>query len=250
MTAIDVDGLTVQFGDYQALRDIRFRVGEGAFLTVLGPNGSGKSTLLKVLIGLTVPTAGRVSLFGQAPRAVSPDDVAYVPQIKTLDRSFPALAAELVLTGLKQRWPGRRHAGDLEKAHQALQHVGAEHLGDRALSTLSGGELQRVYLARGLVRQPRLILLDEPATGIDAVGAANLYDLLAEYQDEANVTVVMVTHDWEVAYHHASDVLLLSGGQQVSCGPPREALTDECLRQAFGHIGHAHAMLIGGGSDA
>lgn len=250
MMAIDVDGLIIQFGGYQALRDVRFRVEAGAFLTILGPNGSGKSTLLKALIGLIPPTEGEVSLFGRSPRSASPDDVAYVPQIKTLDRSFPALAAELVLTGLKQRWPGRRDAGDLEKAQEALQHVGAEHLGDRSLSTLSGGELQRVYLARGLVRQPRLILLDEPATGIDAVGAANLYDLLAEYQDKADVTVVMVTHDWEVAYHHASDVLLLSGGQQVSCGPPREALTDDHLRQAFGHIGHAHAMLIGGGSDA
>jgi zinc transport system ATP-binding protein len=250
MTAIEVDGLTVRFGAYRALRAIRFQVDAGAFLTVLGPNGSGKSTLLKAMIGLIPPTEGRVHLFGQPPHAASPDDVAYVPQIKTLDRSFPALAAELVLTGLKQRWPGRRQPDDLERAYEALKHVGADHLAKRSLSTLSGGELQRIYLARGLVRQPRLILLDEPATGIDAVGAANLYDLLADYQDETDVTIVMVTHDWEVAYHHASVVLLLSGGRQVSCGSPREALTDEYLRQAFGHIGHAHAMLIGGAPDA
>jgi zinc transport system ATP-binding protein len=250
MTAIDVDGLTVQFGDYGALRAIHFQIESGAFLTVLGPNGSGKSTLLKVLIGLIPATEGRVLIFDRPVQAASPDDVAYVPQIKSLDRSFPALSAELVLTGLKQHWPGRQQAEDLARAREALRRVGAGHLEGRSLSTLSGGELQRVYLARGIVRQPRLILLDEPATGVDAVGAANLYDLLAEYQDEADVTIVMVTHDLEAAYHHASDVLLLSGGQQVSCGPPREALTDECLRQAFGHIGHAHSMLIGGRPDA
>ena len=249
MNAIDVEGLSVRFGEYRALSDVRVHLEQGAFLTVLGPNGSGKSTLLKALMGLMRPAQGHVRLFGQPLSSVPPGDVAYVPQIKTLDRSFPALAVELVLTSLGRRWPGRHHEDDHALARDALRHVGAEHLADRSLSTLSGGELQRVYLARGLVRQPRLILLDEPATGIDAVGAANLYDLLADYQETSDVTIVMVTHDWEVAYHHATHVLLLSSGRQVSFGPPREALTDECLRQAFGHIGHAHAMLIGGRAD-
>jgi zinc transport system ATP-binding protein len=123
--------------------------------------------------------------------------------------------------------------------------VGAEALADRALETLSGGELQRVYLARTLVRTPRLILLDEPATGIDVAGASDLYGVLEADQAERETTIVMVTHDWNAAYHHATHVLLLDG-RQVGFGRPDAVLTDAGLRDAFGHTGHAHAMLMGG----
>lgn len=247
--AVEVDALTVCFGNYRALGDVSFHIRPGAFMTVLGPNGSGKSTLLKALLGLVRPTEGHIRLFGQAVNAAPPKDLAYVPQIKTLDRSFPALAVELVLTGLRRQWPGRRTSDETAAALEALRRVGAEHLAERPLGHLSGGELQRVYLARGLVHRPRLILLDEPATGIDIAGTANLYDLLYAYQDAFDVTIIMVTHDMEVAFHHASDVLLLNG-TLVGFGPSPEALTDANLRATFGHIGHAHAMLLGGDSHA
>jgi len=249
MPAVEVENLTVRFGAYQALAGVSFQIPPGAFMTVLGPNGAGKSTLLKAMLGLVRPAEGHLRLFGKPVGATSPADLAYVPQIKTLDRTFPARSLELVLTGLRRRWPGRPAAEEREQALEVLGRVGAAHLAERPLGCLSGGELQRVYLARGLVRHPRLILLDEPATGIDVVGAANLYDLLNAYQAAFDVTIIMVTHDMEVAFHHATDVLLL-GGVQVSFGPPREALTDARLRQAFGHIGHAHAMLRGGAPDA
>jgi zinc transport system ATP-binding protein len=101
-----------------------------------------------------------------------------------------------------------------------------------------------VYLARSIIREPELLLLDEPATGVDRAGAHDLYDLLDAYQARTGATVLMVTHDWNVAYHHASEVLLLDRAQ-VSYGPPDEALSEQHLREAFGHVGHAHAMLIG-----
>jgi len=122
--------------------------------------------------------------------------------------------------------------------------VDAEDLAERALSRLSGGELQRVYLARSLIRIPRVVILDEPATGIDVVGSTDLYELLDDYQETHQATVLLVTHDWNAAYHHATHVLLLDG-RQVGYGPPETALKEECLREAFGHIGHAHAMMIG-----
>jgi zinc transport system ATP-binding protein len=125
--------------------------------------------------------------------------------------------------------------------------VGAESLAGRALDALSGGELQRVYLARTLVRTPRLILLDEPATGIDVAGAADLYDVLEADQADRDTTILMVTHDWNAAYHHATHVLLLDG-RQVGFGRPEAVLTDAGLREAFGHTGHAHAMLMGAAS--
>lgn len=241
--------LTVRFGSHLVLDDITFEARTGDFVAIVGPNGAGKTTLLRVLLGLVEPAHGRVRIAGQSPTAVDPGLIGYVPQVKTLDRAFPARAIDLVLTALHRRWPYRIAASERRRAMDVLDRVGGKHLADQGLGELSGGELQRIYLARSLIRKPQLILLDEPATGIDVAGASDLYDVLEEDQAARGTTVLMVTHDWNAAYHHASHVLLIDGSQ-VSYGPPSSALDEECLRQAFGHIGHAHAMLIGGGRHA
>ena len=241
--------LGVRFGDHAVLEGLTFEAEAGDFVAVVGPNGGGKTTLVRVLLGLLTPDTGAAHVFGRAPGAVEPGLVGYVPQVKGLDRSFPARAVDLVLTAVHQRWPFRIRAEERERALDALGRVGAEGLADRALNELSGGELQRVYLARSLARAPRLILLDEPATGIDVAGAADLYDVLEADQAARDTTVLMVTHDWNAAYHHASHVLLMDG-RQIGFGPPPEVLTDECLREAFGHTGHAHAMRMGEASHA
>lgn len=247
--ALAVEDLTVCYGEHEALRSVSFRLASGGFVAVVGPNGSGKTTLLKTLLGLEQPDAGTVRVLGGRPDAVPAGRIGYVPQIKTFDRSFPAVAVELVLSTLRQRWPFGVSAPERERAVEALRRVGAHALADRALGELSGGELQRVYLARSIIQEPRLLLLDEPATGVDRAGAHDLYDLLDAYQERTGATVLMVTHDWNAAYHHASHVLVLDR-EQISFGPPDEALSEECLRKAFGHVGHAHAMLVGGPPDA
>jgi zinc transport system ATP-binding protein len=248
--AIDIAGLSKTYRpeggmpEKRALEGVDLAIPRGAIFGLLGPNGAGKSTLIRALLGLVAPDAGRVRVFGKQPSAVEPGLVGYVPQVKSLDRTFPARAIDFVLTALHQRWPFRIRAEERERALDALARVGAKALADRALNGLSGGELQRVYLARSLAREPRLILLDEPATGIDVAGAADLYDVLEDDQAARDTTIVMVTHDWNAAYHHASHVLLVDG-RQVGFGAPNEVLTDACLREAFGHTGHAHAMLMG-----
>lgn len=247
--AIAVDHLAVRYREHAALQDVSFRVAPGSFVAIVGPNGSGKTTLLKTLLGLEMPDTGTVRVLGQSPGEVEAGTVGYVPQIKTFDRSFPAVAVELVLSALHQRWPFRVEDEERARAVQVLDRVGARHLADRALGELSGGELQRVYLARSIIREPRLLLLDEPATGVDRAGAHDLYDLLDAYQQRTDVTVLMVTHDWNAAYHHATEVLVIDR-EQVSFGPPEEALDERCLRRAFGHVGHAHAMLASGDADA
>lgn len=246
---IAASDLGVHFGGHAVLEGITFEAETGDFVAVVGPNGGGKTTLIRVLLGLLEPGAGWAHVFGQRPAAVDPDLVGYVPQVKGLDRSFPARALDLVLTAVDQRWPFRIRAAERERALDALARVGAKALADRALDGLSGGELQRVYLARSLARAPRLILLDEPATGIDVAGAADLYDVLEDDQAARDTTIVMVTHDWNAAYHHATHVLLMDS-RQVGFGPPSDVLTDACLREAFGHTGHAHAMLMGEASHA
>ncbi|MES3629051.1 MAG: metal ABC transporter ATP-binding protein [Longimonas sp.] len=242
---IQIDRLTVQRGAQTALRDVSLTVDPASFVAVVGPNGAGKTTLLHVLLGLINPTGGHVRVLGHAPGRDAPR-IGYVPQVKTLDRTFPAEALDLVCSGLAHRWPFWRSQRATERARAALDTVGAASFANALLSDLSGGQLQRVYLARCLVHEPELLLLDEPATGVDATGAADLYELLDAYQAQHGATIVMVTHDWNAAYHHATSVLLLDK-RCVSYGPPEEALGADPLREAFGHVGHAHAMLQGGG---
>ena len=248
--AIRVEGLTVRYGAHIAVESLEFAVPEGAGAAVIGPNGGGKSTVLKAILGLVPPAAGEVRVFGRPPGRVPPGTIGYMPQFKTMDRRFPALSVELVVSGLRGRWPGRIAARDRKRAMEALADVDAAHLAERPIATLSGGEMQRIYLARCLVGEPRLVLLDEPASGIDAVGEADLHHLLERYQEERGATLLVVTHDWQVAYHHSSHVLLLDR-RQIGFGPARECLTEECLRAAFGHLGHSHeAPYLGGVFDA
>ena len=238
--AISVNNLTVSINREAILDSLTFTVPERAFVAIVGPNGGGKSTLLRVLLGLMRPTSGTVSVFGNSPRNIDCDDVGYVPQLKTLDRTFPALAIELVVSGLRRRWPLWIRKTDRQAAMAALEQVGATRLAEQSVATLSGGELQRIYLARVLVRQPRLVVLDEPATGIDAKGEHDLYHLLEADHDRHGTTILMVTHDWAAAQHHASHVLLLQK-RLVAFGDAHEVLTETHLNVAFGHMHHHHA---------
>ncbi len=239
--AIDVKNLSAKMGEYVALDDLTLQVPKKSFVAIVGPNGAGKTTFLKVLLGLVPSLSGYAKVFGREPLDVPAQWLGYVPQVKTMDRNFPALAIELVMTGLDQRWPWRKRTADYRKAQEALEHAGAFHLAYRKLGKLSGGELQRICIARSIVRNPKIVMLDEPATGIDAVGEADMYRMLEDYQSESGATLLMITHDWHVATHHADRVLLLNC-KQISYGAPREALSEDCLRKAFGHIGHKHEL--------
>ena len=239
--ALFAQGLGVRFGDYTALEGVSFSLPPQSFLAIVGPNGAGKSTLLRCLLGLIEPTRGEVAVFGRAPRTLPADWLGYVPQVKMLDRSFPALPVELVATGLLGRWPGRLSRPLREQALAALERGGLAPLGDRPVAHLSGGELQRVYLARALARRPRLIALDEPAAGMDLSAEADMYEVLERAQSDG-ATVVMVTHDWDAMHHHASHALVVNR-VQVAFGTPGEALDASGMRLAFGHVGHRHARL-------
>ncbi|GAB4364043.1 MAG: ABC transporter ATP-binding protein [Calditrichia bacterium] len=238
---VEVTDLSVKFGDHQALEDLNLQIPPQDFVAIVGPNGAGKSTFLKVLLGLIKSTTGEVRIFNRSPQQVPPHLIGYVPQVKTMDRSFPARAIELVLTGLQGRWPWKPAKEVEQKALQALERVGAQHLAYRPLGKVSGGELQRICLARSIAREPKLLMLDEPATGVDAIGEADLYRYLEDYQKEAGATILIITHDWHVATHHANHVLLLNQ-KQISFGTPREALSEDKLRIAFGHVGHEHSL--------
>ena len=234
--------VTVRFGDATVLDDVSVDLPAGRFLAIIGPNGAGKSTLVKVALGLVTPVRGHAAVFGRHA-GVDPTRIGYVPQLKTFDRTFPATALELVVSGLRRRWPGWVGREERERACRALERVGADRLTERPWARLSGGELQRAYLARALVREPELVVLDEPATGVDFLAEHDLHELLDGYQHDRGATVAMVTHDLAAARHHASDVLVLNRSV-IGFGPPDDVLTGPCLERAYGHVGHAHGMAL------
>ncbi len=202
----------------------------------MGPNGGGKSTLIRAILGLIPVSAGTIRV---TPRAST---VGYIPQTKTLDRTFPATPVDLVASGLRGRWPWHLSVHERTPVLEALSKVGAGHLAGSQLADLSGGELQRVYLARALVSNPPLVILDEPEAGVDHAGTTDLYDILDSCRKSSNMAIVMVTHDWDVAFHHATNILLLNG-HTIASGIPSEALTDQAIREAFGHVGHSHDVI-------
>jgi zinc transport system ATP-binding protein len=247
--AVEAEKVNLNYGLHAALSDINFKLEEGSFLSVVGPNGGGKSSLLKSMIGLVTLTSGRIRIFNQDPVSISSKWIGYVPQIKTLDRLFPAKSIELVATGISGSWSGKMNNRVKDASIAALDKVGAAHLALRQLGKLSGGELQRIYLARSIAREPRILLLDEPVTGIDNASEKDINRLIDDYRKESNATIIMVTHDWEAAFNHADYVLLLNG-KQICYDTPKKAFSDEFLRELFGHIGHKHTTAFGARDDA
>lgn len=238
---VETRNLSVNFGKYCVIKDISFSVKKLEFLTIVGPNGGGKTTLIKTILGLIEPTNGEIKVFGVSPKELNYKDIGYVPQIKTIDRSFPAKVYELVATGLTGKWSFLCTKEIRREVRDVLAFCGIEHLENRQVNKLSGGELQRVFLARSIIRKPRLLLLDEPATGIDTLAETDFSVLLETLQKDSQTTIIMVTHDWEYAFYHSTSVLLLSR-IIISFGPPKQVFTEENVQKTFGHFGHEHKI--------
>lgn len=245
--AIEVKNLSVRFGSFEALKNVEFAAEFGEFVSVIGPNGAGKSTLLKTVLGAIKPTSGEVLTLGGDPRKLDPRHIGYVPQLKTIDRSFPAKAIELVAAGIDNSWPGKLKGEVYEKAIDALDKVGAAEFADKQIKFLSGGELQRIFLAKSFAGEPKILVMDEPASGVDIGGEIDFYAIVGKFRKRTKATVLMVTHDWETAYHHSDKALMLLRNQ-ICYERPDKAFSEENLRRAFGHIGHEHEMIFAAGS--
>jgi len=199
--AIEVSDLSFSYGAEPVLERVNLRVAEGEFLGIVGPNAGGKSTLLKLLLGLLQPQAGRIRVLGQAPPGAS-GLIGYVPQFPSFSRNFPISVEQIVLlarigqghTGpLASLWPGRYGPDDCLAARRALEEVEAANLAKRRVGSLSGGQLQRVLLARALAGEPRLLILDEPTANIDQRLEGDIFDLLKRLNKR--LTILVVSHD-------------------------------------------------------
>ncbi len=232
--AISVQHLSVTLNDHRVLDDISFTVDQGEVVAIIGPNGAGKTTLIKAILQL-IPFEGTVSLLGQSPAALwaTPSAIGYVPQRLDFDRTMPVTVRELLAIHLLQPDKGR--------INEALSLVGAEKLRDRRLGVLSGGEFQRVVLALALLNKPEILFLDEPSAGIDVEGVAEVYSIIKELHAQQAMTVILVSHDVDMVFRYATQVLCVNHRLMCS-GVPFETLTKENLEALYGdhHTTYAH----------
>ncbi|RLE69919.1 MAG: metal ABC transporter ATP-binding protein [Thermoprotei archaeon] len=236
----------VAYAHELALIDVTFTIEEPAFTVIVGPNGAGKTTLLRAALGLVKPVRGRIIVLGidveKDPWRVR-RLVGYVPQRERLDQTMPALVRDVVLMGVSLRKPLTRRLTrrDYEKAEQALKRVGLEELWDEPFTHLSGGQQQRVLIARALAAEPKLLLLDEPLSGVDPQSQEAIVKLLSEMV-KGGVGVVMVTHDLNPLIGYV-DYLMLLNKRVIAFGRPSKLLEPEVLSKTYGR--RVHVFRVG-----
>ncbi|MCC7363877.1 MAG: metal ABC transporter ATP-binding protein [Dehalococcoidia bacterium] len=231
--ALQVTGLSTGYGTTFHLANVAFRAEPGDVVGLIGPNGGGKSTLLKTIAGVLTPRAGTIELGGVPLRRLAAR-VAFVPQREEVNWDFPVTARDVVLMGRYRSagWLRRPGRADRDHAEQALARLGLAGLGHRHISSFSGGQQQRIFLARALVQDPLVVLLDEPFTGIDAANREVFHEAIRDFAASGAV-VLMATHDLDEVQVTTSKIACVSG-RLVAYGPTAETWTPEILRATFG----------------
>ena len=190
MKVLEVKNLTVSYSNHTALENINFKINSGEYVCLVGENGSGKSTLVKTLVGLLKPDSGEVNL------SISLDEVSYLSQTNLKDLDFPATAKEIIMSGTQKRKKLPFYTlEDRTLYEEVIKKLKIEDLANRRIGDLSGGQKQRVLIARALIRKPKLLILDEPTTGLDYIITKDLYDILEKENKENKTTIIMATHD-------------------------------------------------------
>ena len=220
---IELTDVSLMLGQKTLLEQISMQVDKGEVVTIIGPNGAGKTTLIRVALGLLRPSCGTVEK--------KPDiAIGYMPQRLHLDPTFPlSVKRFLALAG----------KGQAERALSLLEEVGAAYVYDSSLQNLSGGELQRVLLARALMREPDLLVLDEPVQGVDVHGQIELYQLITRIRDQRHCGVLMVSHDLHLVMAATDRVVCLN--RHICCsGSPESVTADPAYLKLFGPLAVQH----------
>ncbi|MFW9923164.1 MAG: metal ABC transporter ATP-binding protein [Candidatus Thorarchaeota archaeon] len=214
---ICLNDIAVSYQSNVAIFDINLDVFRNEFLGICGPNGSGKSTLLKTMVGAVEPFRGKVRVLGEdVSKNTSLSNVrmkiGYLPQMELIDRNFPALVKDVVAMGLYSQVGLFRklNNSDYEKVKRALEIVELDNFSDRPVGHLSGGQQQKVMIARGIVNQPEILFLDEPTSALDFKVAKNITDIIKKIHDETNLTIVLVSHDIEFIRNNCSKAICMN----------------------------------------
>lgn len=231
---VSAKNLTVGYKGKPVWKDASFSVRKGEFVAVIGPNGAGKTTMFRLLLGLQPPTRGSISLFGEPIKRGNPK-IGYVPQRHTIDNDTNIECIELVRLALSgNRWGFTISTAEEKKAAKAaLASVGATDLANKSLASMSGGELQRVFLAEALVSNPEMLLLDEPLSNLDLKRIKDLVSLVHDVVRSRNVTAFLVAHDINPLIKYLDKVIYIANGK-VATGKPEEVLTSKSLSALYG----------------
>jgi iron complex transport system ATP-binding protein len=239
-SALQLRGVTVRFGERTALQDVDLEVPRGQFVALTGPNGSGKTTLLRAALGFLIPQAGSVQVFGSDVRRLSIAErarrVAWVAQEENPREN--ALLLDYVLYGRYAHlgWLQGESARDRDGALRALRAVGLEERAGDGILSVSGGEKQRAILARALVQEAPLVLLDEPTSHLDIAHQLDFLTRVRELSRERGVTVVSALHDLNLAARFSDRIVVLSRGRRVADGAPADVLSEELLARVWGVV--------------
>ncbi len=234
--SLEVKGLSFSYGKHPVLEDVSFTLGEGQVLSVLGPNGVGKSTLFHCMLGLAKPQAGQVLLDGQNIEALSPRElaqkIAYIPQSHNPAFNFSVL--DMVLMGTTAQLgyfsaPGQKQ---LEAARKTLEQLGISHLTHRSYARISGGEQQLCLIARAMVQEARILVLDEPSANLDYGNRIRVMQTLRALARDG-YTVIQSTHDPDQAYLYSDLILALCRGKVLAWGSPRETISNSLISRLY-----------------
>jgi len=245
---ISVKNLHFRYNAIEVLTDVSFDLKRGLFLGIVGPNGSGKTTLIRLILGFVKPQRGDVLIFGYPPFLFNEwYRIGYLPQRISISEShFPAKVKEIVSLGLlaRKKSPKRISRSDLIMIDRHLDTLGILHLRDKFIGELSGGQLQRVLIAKAMVNDPELLILDEPTTALDPETRERFLDLLRSSNAEKNLTIIMITHDIGMIGRYATSMLYLDkrlvfyGSFESFCGS--QEMTDYFGEYSQHIICHRH----------
>jgi ABC-type Mn/Zn transport systems, ATPase component len=197
---IEAKNLTKRFGNQLVFQDVNFKINQGDFLSLIGPNGSGKTTLVKILMGLEPKTSGELNFDHK-------QTIGYVPQFRNIDNDYPLSIEAFIRLNLKFTLsPTKRHEND-QLIQEILEKTGLTDLKDRPLGLASGGEKQKAYLAQALLNDPKILILDESTASLDVEVKMQLMDLVAELNKKYQLTVIFITHDYELTKKYTTKAL-------------------------------------------
>ncbi|MEM2910299.1 MAG: metal ABC transporter ATP-binding protein [Nitrososphaerota archaeon] len=237
MNSVEASGLTVKLNGFEVLNDVNLSLDHPSFTVLIGPNGAGKTTLLKTILGLLKPQSGSIKVMGLDPTKKSKKVrlmVGYVPQRDRISFFVPMKVKDVVMMSrlVWKRPPRWITESDEAAVKKVLNFVGAEELADRRFDELSGGQQQKVLIARAIVSEPRLLLLDEPFNGIDVKSQSEIMSLLTNLK-ENGVSVIMVTHDVSDVIHLVDNIVLLYR-TIIAAGKPKDVLREDVLKSVYG----------------
>lgn len=236
-----IENFSVKIGNHVVLNNINLHIHCGNLTALIGPNGAGKSTLLKAILG-DVQHEGRMKFLDNKNVHTNNPLIGYVPQYLNFDKDSPITVMDLFTASTTTTPVWLFHPANIRKeALVSLAKAGAEHLADRMLGQLSGGELQRVLLALAIHPVPDLLLLDEPVSGVDQKGMAQFYDLVSEIRKQYDLSIILVSHDLELVARYADRVVFLNGTIEAS-GTPEEVYAHLRFREIFGENWHRDLM--------